>query len=263
MWQKEAFLIELKKRAIYAYDFWLKMLIPPLVQIVVAYYLWDAIFSNSSASTIGGYSFQQMMIYYIVASSLYQAVQPEVGIVIRDIYDGTLTKYLFYPLSFFQFKFLAHLSQMFLMLIQFAVVASVFGLIFGWPTPISVPVIVGGFAATIVAGYLYFMFAAMLELLGFWVEQVWGLVIMLQFVTNLLGGKLIPLSVFPHWIRALIDWTPFPAMVSFPTRVFLGEVGPAQFIMGLSSGIVWSILMTVASMLIWKRGSYQFTGTGM
>lgn len=264
MWHKEALLLELKKRAAYVYDFWLKMLIPPIIQIVVAYYLWDAMYTQNGTSEIGGYTFPAMMLYYVVAALMYQMVQPEVGIVLMDIYEGTLTKYLFYPLSFFQFKFIAHAAQMLLVGIQMALVLAIYMIFFNAPTgnfsPLSVLL---GTVAVAVAGYLFFIFAAALEVIGFWVETVWGLVIMLQFVTNLLGGKLIPLSVFPEWAADIIYWSPFPYMVAFPTRAFLGEVGSTEFLMGIGIGLVWCGIFTGLAKLLWNRGSYQYSGTGM
>ncbi len=264
MWHKEALLIELKKRAVYVYDFWMKMIVPPIIQIIVAYYLWEAVFIQSGAREIGGYTFHAMMIYYVVAAFLYQMVQPEVGIVIMDIYDGTLTKYLFYPLSFFQFKFIAHLAQMLLVGIQMILALTIYSLLFDTPLADLTwqSAIYGAFSIAI-AGYLFFMFAASLEVIGFWVETVWGLVIMLQFITNLLGGKLIPLTVFPTWAADLIYWSPFPYMVGFPTRVLLGEVGGVELLQGTAIGIGWCLFFTLLAQAIWNRGSYQYSGTGM
>lgn len=265
MWHKEALLLEIKRRAVYVYDFWMKMFIPPLIQIIVAYYLWQALYEQQGGGLIGGYTFSQMMLYYVVASSVYQMVQPDIGLVLRDIYDGTLTKYLFYPLSFFQFKFLAHLAQMLLVSIQFVIAITAYLIFFnaGGSFHIGFSQVAMGVSSVFIAGYLFFIISVSLETLGFWVETVWGLVLMLQFVTNLLGGKLIPLSVFPVWLSKSLFYLPFPYMVSFPTRAFLGEVSMQEFCLGILISIFWSIIFSFLARFVWERGSFNYSGTGM
>lgn len=265
MWQKAALSIELQKRMVYGIDIWIKTLVPPLVQVFVAYYLWQAVFANNGSQTIGGYTFEGMMLYYVIASTLYQLVQPDVGIVLRDIYDGTLTKFLFYPLSFFQFKFITHVAQMITVGAQLVIGLLIYYLVFGssaWGAITWQSVVLSLFC-TFFSGYLFFITATAIEVIGFWVEAVWGLVLMLQFTTNLLGGKLLPLSVFPIWLSQIIDWTPFPYMVSFPTKLFLNELSNQQILFGVSLTFGWCCIMTVFAKMLWNAGSYNYSGTGM
>lgn len=259
---KAAYLLDLKRRAIYAYDFWLKMIIPPLIQLCVGYYLWTAIYSQGY-SELGGYTLSGMLLYTFIAASVYQMVQPEVGVVLRDIYSGTLTKFLFYPGSFFAFKFMAHLAQMTLAASQMIIGCALLFWGLGATPEASFLSIIAGIFAVLLSGYLFFISAACLELCGFWVETVWGLVIMHQFVTHLLGGKLIPLSLFPLWAQETIQWLPFPYMVAFPTELLLGKVTLAHAILGFLIGGIWALILTFCAHAIWNRGSYQYTGTGM
>jgi ABC-2 type transport system permease protein len=265
MWHKAALSIELQRRTIYGLDFWIKMLVPPVVQMLVAYYLWDAVFATSGSLEIGGYTFSQMMMYYVVAATVYQMVQPEVGIVLRDIYDGTLTKYLFYPLSFFQFKFITHLAQMLIVSVQLIGALLIYILLFGSDAlgNVSVLSVAQGLVICFFSGYLFFIFAAFLEVVGFWVETVWGLVLMLQFVTNLLGGKLLPLSIFPVWLQEVLVWTPFPYMVSFPTKVMLNQVSGHEMIISFAATIAWCCILHAGAKFLWKQGSFNYSGTGM
>lgn len=263
MWLKAAFILELKRRAIYAYDFWLKMIIPPLIQLCVGYYLWGAIYSSNSYVELGGYTLEGMLLYTFIAASVYQMVNPEVGIVLRDLDTGALTKYLFYPVSFFRFKFMAHLAQMSLVFLQMIIGCMALFYLLGFSLPLTFQSIVLGSIATLLAGYLFFIIAASLELFGFWVETVWGLVVMNQFVTHLLGGKLIPLSLFPAWAKTTIYFLPFPYLVAFPTEIILGTVSSQEIIRGFCVATIWALIMTACSRLIWNKGSYQYSGTGM
>lgn len=265
MWVREVLSLELKKRAAYVTNFWIKVIVPPIAQVGVAYFLWDSIFTNQNAETIGGYTFEGMMLYYIVASCIYQMVQPDVGIFIREIYEGTLTKFLVYPVPVILFKFIAHIAQLILVSIELVLGLLLYSLIIGgdvgaiWQYK---SIILGAFAI-VGAGYLFFIMASCLELLGFWVETVWGLVIMLQIITSLLGGKLIPLSLFPEWLQSSLQFTPFPYLVSFPTQVVFGAVPINEYLFGAGILLAWAAAFTVLASFIWNRGSYHYTGTGM
>lgn len=241
------------------------MIIPPAAQVCVAYYLWAAIYEQRGTSEVGGYTFSGMILYYLVAATLYQMVQPEIGVVLREIYDGTLTKYLFYPISFFQFKFIEHISQMLLVGVQLVLAIFIYRWLVGFPAGVELGPwqILGACVAAVFAGYLYFIMTAAIEVLGFWVETVWGLVVMLQIVTSLLGGKLLPLTLFPDWAQRVMEYLPFPYVVSFPTQVLLGAVGVQEFFMGLSISFAWSVAVTGFALFVWNRGSYQYSGTGM
>lgn len=265
MWALEVLSLELKKRAAYVTNFWIKVILPPIAQVGVAYFLWDSIFTNLNVEKIGGYTFQQMMLYYIVASCIYQMVQPDVGIFIREIYEGTLTKFLMYPVPVILFKFLAHVAQVILVSIELIIGLLIYRFIFA-----SGANSFGNFEDLLLGGvfifgsaYLFFIMASCLELLGFWVETAWGLVIMLQIVTSLLSGKLIPLSLFPDWFQSSLAYTPFPYLVSFPVGIVFGSISIEEYIFSATVLAIWAIAFTFLASFIWDRGSYHYTGTGM
>ena len=260
----QTFSLELKRRFSYVLDFWLRIILPPITQIIVAYFLWDAIYP-SREEKIGGMTFNEMMLYYVVASGVYQMVQPEIAIVLEDIVEGTLTKYLVYPTSYLKFKFTGHMAQVFLASIQLIIGLSIFWYLF--PETISVYLNifnVGGFILSVIlASYLFFIMCVGIELMAFWVELIWSLVVMLQIIAGLLGGRMIPLSVFPEWAQNALVYSPFPYLVSWPTSILLGQKSAYEFIAGSTVCLLWSLFFTYIAIKIWDKGSYQYSGIGM
>lgn len=255
--------IEMKKRAAYVASFWLKMIVPPAAQIFVAYFLWSAIYQTQNVTEIGGINFSQMIFYYVLVSCVYQMTRPDMGMILREIYEGSLTKFLVYPTSFFGFKFAAHLAHMILVLLQLVVAVGLYLFFFELENPIVASNLALGLVALIIAGFLFFIMMACLELLSFWFESAWALCIMLDFVIGLMGGRILPLELFPSWLKILNEYLPFRYLVSFPVEVIQGTLSQNQLVFGFGVSIIWCFMITLLAHTIWNRGSYQYTGTGM
>lgn len=262
---REAFILELKKRAAYVASFWLKMIVPPLAQVGVAFFLWGAIYESTGQTSIGNYTFAQMIFYYILVSCVYQMTRPDMGSMLREIYEGTLTKFLVYPVSFISFKLSAHAAHMTLVALQLLFGIGVYSIFFNISDAISatsVEIILSLFAL-LIAGYLFFMIMACLELLSFWLESAWALCIMLEFIVNLFGGKILPLDLFPTWLQSVTDVLPFRYLVSFPVEVLQGHVPENQLLVSFVIALGWCAVFSITAKMIWEKGSYQYSGTGM
>lgn len=255
--------IEIKKRAAYVASFWLKMIVPPAAQIFVAYFLWSAVYQTQGVKEIGGITFSQMIFYYVLVSCVYQMTRPDMGMILREIYEGSLTKFLVYPTSFFAFKFAAHLAHMILIFLQLIVATGIYLLLFDVTHPISSLNILLGILSLIIAGYLFFIIMASLELLSFWFESAWALCIMLDFVIALFGGRILPLELFPLWLKEINEYLPFRYLVSFPVEVIQGMLSSEALFFGFSISVFWCVIITLIAHSIWDKGSYQYTGTGM
>ena len=262
---REAFILELKKRAAYVASFWLKMIVPPVAQVAVAYFLWGAIYETRGNEMIGSYTFPQMIFYYILVSCVFQMTRPDMGMILREIYEGSLTKFLVYPVSFINFKLSAHAAHMTLVAIQMLVGVGIYTLFFDLSSAMPVTAIsLTLFAASLlIAGYMFFMIMACLELLSFWLESAWALCIMLEFIVNLFGGKILPLDLFPQWLRGITNAMPFRYLVSFPVEVIQGHVSGFDLVLGFGVAVIWCGIFAIIAKLFWEKGSYQYTGTGM
>jgi ABC-2 type transport system permease protein len=61
-----------------------------------------------------------------------------------------------------------------------------------------------------------------LQLVAFWADNCWSLLVAHRIVASLLGGLLLPLSLFPRWSQPALDALPFRYMFAFPVDVLLG-----------------------------------------
>jgi ABC-2 type transport system permease protein len=261
----EVLTLELRRRFVYRTDFWIRSILSVAVQGVISYAVWASVFSVTGASSIGGYTLSELVVYYLFAGLVVLLVRPDFGFVARDIYDGSLTKFFVLPTSFFLYKLGQQSSQVLLVLLQLALVAVFVSLNPGgvlngaelrWDT------FALGVVACLGAAYLYYVLAFLFELPAFWMEEVWSLPVSLMFAANFLGGLLLPIAVFPRWAQDLISLTPFPYLISVPVRAFLGELSPFEVARGLGVIAIWCGFVHLAIGAVWRRGVSRYTGVG-
>ena len=260
------FAIEIKKAVSYRVAFWVNFLLGTTTDLLIAYFLWGAIFAASGSQTMQGFSFHGMVFYYLFATfSMKMGRGNDHGYLAQDIYDGGLTRYLIYPIHFFGFKYITHITQQMLAALQLSIAFCALWFILGIPPDSQLDL--GSFAAGLLTcffmGYLYFVLVSCLELVAFWQDVIWNLIAMLRFSMALLGGAMIPLDFFPAWGRTLVSFTPFPTMISFPARTFLGQVSLLEWFQNMGIMLVWSLAFTLLAAVIWKRGTKQYSGVGI
>lgn len=259
--------LESRKLMSYRVDFWLNVLVSFATHLAVAWFLWTAIFEFTEAERIGGFTFEGMVLYYVLAILLGRLVRgQERGMgVAQDIYDGSLTKYLLYPTDYFGFKYAEHLGDL--------VPGSVQVLLFGaltltfvdLPGDLSVTPITILMTAAVVAmaNLLMYLMRFCINMVAFWADNVWSLSTMLRFTSELLGGLMLPLSLFPGWAQEGLAWTPFPYLFWFPVMTVLGEVGLGEWAWGLIVMAIWTVLVIGIALAIWWRGRLSYTGVGI
>ena len=102
---KAIFQMEMRNILAYRFSFWINFFGSTLGQLGLSYFLWSSIFGENKNLIIGGMSFQMMILYSFLAPMTLKSVFGLQNLNInQDIYDGSLNKYIIYPLSYFQFK---------------------------------------------------------------------------------------------------------------------------------------------------------------
>src|SRR3989338_1936165 len=111
--------LEIKKILSYRAEFWIGFLGNVLSQFGVAFFLWKAVFAARGTDTMLGYTFGGLMLYYLLVPLTERVVHGlEMGFMSGEIYEGGLSKYLVYPLSYFQIKYISHPARSTVFLLQ-------------------------------------------------------------------------------------------------------------------------------------------------
>ena len=259
--------IEARTRMSYRVDFWLNTVVGFFAQFGLVWFLWQAMFAAEDAETIGGYTFHGMVAYYLAVILLGKLVRGREfeGAISSDIYEGGLNRYIVFPAPYFPFKYAQHLGAMVPAVVQFVLFGAALLLVIEvpperMPTPGTVLLALGAAAA---GNLLHFFMSLPIQTVAFWADNVWSLEVAKRFVISLLGGFMLPLSVFPAWAQEGLRYTPFPYLFSFPARALLGQVSPGEWALAMCVSLGWCCLFAVLARLVWRQGQLRYTGIGI
>jgi len=236
-----------------------------LVQLVIARSLWAAIFEQQNVTEMNGFTLPMLTLYYVIVPIGSRILTGEnIGFLSREIYEGTFTRYLLYPLSWFQYKTLTYFSYALfyaLQLIVFFVGYKIF--LSGGISASESGDLLLGIGLFLVSSLMYLLMSIAVELLALWADNIWSLMVMLRFFSNFLGGALIPLAFFPERAQEFLSYTPFPSLVSLPARTIMGLTTSEEIFRGLMVIGFWAVVMAAVVNLLWKKGQKNYSGVGI
>lgn len=259
--------LEARKQMSYRVDFWLKTVTGFLAEFGVLYCVTWALFAESGATEIRGYTCPEMILYFVTAMLMSRLVRgPDFGeTVSEDIYQGGLTRYLLFPRSYLGMKYAQHLGELLPVTIQVLLFGLVAALLLDAPrgtgvTPLGVA---AALVSMMVGNLLYFLMRLPIQMVAFWQDNVWSLILLLANVARLLGGGMLPLALFPERARAILWWLPFRHLYDVPVRTLLGQVGPWEWATSLGLGVAWCLVAGLVARAVWRRGARTYTGVGI
>ena len=264
-WWLSVVSLEFRKILVFRTEFWVTFLGQALVQLVIAISLWGAIFEQQNVSEMNGFTLPMLTLYYVIVPIGSRILTGEnIGFLSREIYDGTFTRYLLYPLSWFQYKTLTYFSYSLfysLQLIVFFLGYQFF--LAGGVTANEVGNLFLGIGLFLISSLMYLLMSVSVELLALWADNIWSLMVMLRFFSNFLGGALIPMAFFPEQAQVILSYTPFPNLVSLPAKTIMGLSTTAEIFHGLIVIAFWAVVLSLVVNLLWKKGQKNYSGVGI
>lgn len=259
--------VEARKLMSYRVDFWLSALCAFAVELAVAAFLWRAVFDATDRTRIGGFSFEGMVIYYMLAILLGRLArgQERQVTIASDIYEGSLTRYLLYPAPYFGFKYAEHLGALVPALIQLVVFCPAVLLLVDVPAGIVVTPGSVVMAAVVVAmaNLLAMLMLYAIQGVAFWADNVWSLNVMQRFIGELLGGLMLPLTLFPATVQDVLALLPFQYLYYFPVLTLIGQVSFGEWLRGLAVMTLWCAALSLLGRRVWQNGCRTYSGVGI
>jgi ABC-2 type transport system permease protein len=260
LWQNHpilvALLLHLKAARMYLRNFALKLFIYP-IQLGLTLVLWSSITSNASFSS-QQVSFSYLIDYFAIVMAInrilaFGSVATKVSEIISS---GQLAIYLVRPMHLWWIILAQSLAETLVVLLStfpFLIILLVQSNLFHLTR-------LGGFVILLLIGnYLQFWFFFILGCLGFWLEQIKGILYAVGLTMSIVTGAVIPLNLFPDWLKAILDLTPFPYFLYVPTYSLLTPSSTQTWSQILSI-VFWMVLLTVGAMAVFRLGLKRFTG---
>ncbi|GAB1545523.1 ABC transporter permease [Scytonema sp. NUACC21] len=76
----------------------------------------------------------------------------------------------------------------------------------------------------------------------------------LPALVTIFSGMLVPLPLFPEWIKPLLNALPFSGLVDQPFRLFTGHLQPNALLYVLLHQVVWILIIVLLGRVLVNRG---------
>ncbi|MFP4345877.1 MAG: ABC transporter permease [Anaerolineales bacterium] len=212
--------------------------------------LWSTAYSVSGREELAGYSLAQIIWYLGMAETITLSTSRifiEIGEAVRS---GDLAYTLIRPLRypFFQVaNSLGNSAPRFALNLLTAVVVVLVGtgqVVGSWQGLLTF------LGMALLALVLDALFAVLIGLSAFWMEETMPLYLIYQKLLFSVGGLFLPLEVFPGWLQQVARWLPFQLITYAPARAFVafdgGEAGGAVL-----GQLLYIALLSGVVMLVW------------
>lgn len=97
------------------------------------------------------------------------------------------------------------------------------------------------------------LLAVLLAMVAFWTLEIDGLTMLYVLVSSFLSGALVPVSVFPDGLRAIVAWLPFQATTYVPASIYVGAIEGGAALRAIALQFVWLVVLGLAAALVWHR----------
>ena len=85
---------------------------------------------------------------------------------------------------------------------------------------------------------------------------------MYRLVSGVLGGHMIPLQLFPHWLAAIAYATPFPAFMQFPLDLATGQATGTGVLWRVAAQVGWAAVLLGGGRVVLARATRRLVVQG-
>lgn len=237
------------------------------ISFATVYFFWWAVFAGGGE--VFGWQRTQILTYILgvalIRSIVLSSRTIDVG---GEINQGNLTNYLLKPLNFLAYWFSRDVADKLLNILFTIFELSIFFLIlkpqFFVQTDFGVLLVflLSVFLSTI----LYFYLNLFLGLIAFWTPESWsgwwGPRFIFSIILEFFSGAIFPLNILPKPVFNLVQLTPFPYLIYFPLKIYLGQVSSGQILVGFVICLFWVGVWYLIVDNTWKAGLRVYAAEG-
>lgn len=235
-----------------------------LISFLVLLFFWLAVYADRS--NFAGYEKSQMFTYVIGVAFLRGLIFATRSEALASwIRDGGLNIILVRPLSVFKVLMSRDLADKLMnvgfVILEIILVSEIFNLTLFMPNTYLVVIYSIIFVA--LAFCLNFFISIVISLTAFWTDDIWAVrflfgVIFLEFFS----GALFPIDILPAGLKTVLSWTPFPYIVYFPIKVWLGQINGPEIAKVIAICVGWTFVFVWLAKTLWNKGYKEYGAYG-
>jgi len=233
-----------------------------LLQIFIVFYLWKAIYANSTGE-LNGLTFLKTFTYLTVSGSIFVMVGTMVDWEMSlGIIHGEIVMRLYLPLDL-HVQTVVRAFGVFLFRVIFSGFPAILFIILVFKVPIVPGLNLAFFAVSVFFSFLISVnidFAIGVSAFSF--ESALGLKIIKDSIILFLSGAIVPIPFFPKVIQPVLMILPFQSMYYTPVRLLLDNqsIENSFLLLGIQAG--WFILFIIIGRLFYRKLLVKLTISG-
>lgn len=228
------------------------------VSFLAQLFLGKAVYANSAAEVINGYSLDEMVMYLGMAKMVecmsFASVESNVS---EGIRDGRIVNNLIKPINYRTELLFRAIGQVMGSISLFLpVYMLIFGL-FAYTNEIAVPCqtygIVIGFVYLVLSFMMNYYISLIASCLVFRTVRSSGIYQLKKTLINFMSGSFLPIVFYPRFLQHAIKYLPFVYLRYYPSVVLQGKLSLKESLYKLCIGFLWMLILGAVSTNLWKR----------
>ena len=221
-WRKyaAAFRVSLRTQLAYAGEVWLRTLFLLLIMFIFSS-LWHTTYTETGRATLGGFTLTQMLWYLAITESIILSRPRESFRIDEEVRTGGIAYALARPYNFVLYRYAQVLGERLLRMGINLAVALPLALVFTGGVGLRLAGLLPGLLVLLGAVTIDYLLVISVQLLAFWVEDTVAFQFIYDRLLMILGGMLLPISLFPGPLEAVARTLPFSAIVNGPAQTLV------------------------------------------
>jgi ABC-2 type transport system permease protein len=184
------------------------------------------------------------------------------GFFARKVRTGELNSYLVKPLGYVWYEITNNLSEKLFKLCILLPAVLINMRIFNVSLPTNPSTWLAFGMLLILSAILNFIVELIIGYASFWLDDISGIVNLVDIAAFTFGGRLIPLFLFPEKLYSVASALPFRYLFAFPAEYLSGQVPASELVKTLAVISIWLALALALAIILWKKGLKSFSANG-
>lgn len=255
--------ISMQSHLYYRTSFFINLL-TPVILLAGQYLLWTALYAQQDGAAVGGMSREDMFAYILVAFAVSNLLGwSGENTLAKEIRSGMIVARCIRPAAFLV-QSVAEMAGAVLMqgvvnLTAVLVGFCCFGRYMKLPSFSAVCLFI---PCLVLAVMLRMMMIDVFSLLCFFTTGYLGIAWTRAALFDFFSGAVIPVAMFPGWLKTIAYYTPFPYMLQVPTAVLLGQELPVSLPFVFAVQFVWLLLFLLMHCAVYGLARRNMTIAG-
>lgn len=255
--------ISIQSHLYYRTSFLLNLL-TPVILLAGQYLLWTALYAQQGGTAIGGMGRADMFAYILAAFAVSNLLGwSGENALAKEIKSGMVIARCIRPAAFLV-QSAAEMTGAVLLqgTVNLAVMAAGFGCFGRYMKLPSFSAVCFFIPCLMLAVMLRMMMIDIFSLLCFFTTGYLGIAWTRTALFEFFSGAVIPVAMFPGWLKMLTYYTPFPYMLQVPVAVLLGQELPVGLPFVFAVQFVWLFLFLLMHCAVYGLARRNLTIAG-